>query len=64
MPANLTKPAADALLMHPEDNVLLAVTDLPAGHVTLAGGRPITLPSPIPSGHKLARQAVDAGGFS
>jgi len=61
MPADLTGPHTDALLMHADDNVLLAVADLPAGHVTLAGGTPVTLPAPISSGHKLARRAIAAG---
>jgi len=61
MPADLTGPRTDALLMHADDNVLLAVTDLPAGHVTFAGGSPVTLPAPIPSGHKMARRAIAAG---
>ncbi len=53
--------AVDALLMHPEDNVLLAVTDLPAGHETSAGGPALTLPVDISAGHKLARRAITAG---
>lgn len=60
MPADLTGPHTDALLMHADDNVLLAVAGLPAGHVTVAGGSPVTLPAPIPSGHKLARRAIAA----
>ena len=44
MPAHLPNLPVDALLMHSDDNVLLAVTDLPAGHVTHAGGAAIALP--------------------
>ncbi len=51
----------DALLMHPDDNVLVAVADLAAGHLTRAGEGPVTLPGPVPGGHKLARHALAAG---
>ena len=49
------------LLLHPNDNVLLALTDLPAGHVTHAGGTALTLPGAIAAGHKLARRGLAAG---
>src|SRR5512139_3624064 len=57
----MTHLLADALLMHGDDNVLVAVVDLPAGHVIRSGGGPLTLPAPVSSGHKLARHAL-AGG--
>lgn len=61
MPVHLPALPVDALLMHPNDNVLLAITDLPAGHVTRAGGAMLALPAAIPSGHKFARRAMGAG---
>lgn len=62
MPDHLHSPSIDVLLMHPDDNVLLAVTDLPGGHMTSAGsGTALTLPTAILSGHKLARCAIAAG---
>jgi altronate dehydratase len=48
----------ETLLMHPNDNVLVAVTDLPAGHVVSFDDWSLTLPSAIPSGHKLARRPI------
>lgn len=61
MPAQPIDARVEALLMHGDDNVLLAVDNLPAGHVIRAGGTPVVLPAPIPSGHKLARRAIAAG---
>ena len=53
--------SADALLLHTRDNVLLALADLPAGHVTRVGGEPLALPAPIRAGHKFARHALASG---
>lgn len=61
MPAQPIDARTDALLMHGDDNVLLAVTELPAGHVTRAGGAAIVVAAGIPSGHKLARRDLAAG---
>lgn len=63
MPAHLSNLPVDALLMHPDDNVLVAVADLPAGCVVRPENEAIALPAPIPSGHKLARQAAPAGSL-
>lgn len=52
---------AGALLLHPNDNVLLALADLPAGHVTHVGGAALVLPGPIAAGHKFARRDLAAG---
>jgi altronate dehydratase large subunit len=53
----------ETLQLHPDDNVAMAVTDLPAAHLVPAeeGGGPVLLPGPIPSGHKYARRAIPAG---
>jgi altronate dehydratase large subunit len=50
----------DAILMHPGDNVALAVADLPAGHVIEVGGHRLALPGPIPAGHKFALESIRA----
>lgn len=52
-----------ALLMHPDDNVAIAVADLPAGLVVAVADEQIRLTTPIPFGHKLARCAVARGGL-
>lgn len=53
---------APVLLLAPEDNVLVATADLPAGQRLQDAGRDIVLPEPVPLGHKLARQPIEAGG--
>jgi D-threo-aldose 1-dehydrogenase len=53
---------APVLLLAPEDNVLIAVTDLAPGRVVVDGTRRIPLGEAVPIGHKLARQAIPAGG--
>jgi hypothetical protein len=50
------------LLLSPEDNVLIAIADLPAGQRLHDAGRDIVLCEPVPLGHKLARQPIAAGG--
>jgi len=50
-----------ALLLHPDDDVALAVTDLAAGCVVRINGCPITVRQPIPCGHKFALRAVACG---
>jgi altronate dehydratase len=50
-----------AILMHPDDNILLAVVDLPSSATVDAGGAPVTLRKPISSGHKLARRPIARG---
>lgn len=51
-----------ALLLDPADNVLVAVTDLPAGLEVRDGDRVIVLVDPVPLGNKLARHAIAPGG--
>jgi hypothetical protein len=53
--------AAPVLLLAPQDNVLVAVADLPAGERVSDGGRDIVLPQAVPLGHKLARHPIPAG---
>ena len=49
------------LLLAPEDNVVVACRDLAAGEAVALDGAPVRLPSPVPTGHKLARRAIGAG---
>ncbi len=51
----------DTLVMHPADDVALAVTDLDAGRVVQVEGRSITLRQFIPCGHKFALRFVAFG---
>ena len=51
----------DALRMHPDDDVALAVIDLAPGCVVQIDSRAITLRQPIPSGHKLALRPIARG---
>ncbi|HNS52501.1 MAG TPA: altronate dehydratase family protein [Anaerolineae bacterium] len=54
--------SAVALRLHPADDVAIARHDLPAGLVlTQEVGAPITLPRPVPAGHKMALVPVVAG---
>lgn len=55
--SRLSRP--DSMRLHPEDNVLIALADLPAGAVPAALGAP--LPGPVPRGHKFAARAIRAG---
>jgi len=49
------------LLMSPEDNCMIARTDLPAGLVVEIDGAPVTLPEAVRLGHKVARRALAIG---
>ena len=55
----------DALVIHPDDDVAVALRDLAVGEtVNVRDGdaiHRITLCEPIPLGHKLARRVVSAG---
>ena len=50
--------AARLLLLAPEDNVLVACTDLLAGDDVLIDGELVTLAQAIAVGHKVARRAL------
>jgi len=52
--------ASRLLLLAPEDNVLVACTDLRIGDDVLIDGELLTLAQPIGLGHKVARQALRA----
>jgi altronate dehydratase len=50
---------APAIRLHPADNVVIALTDLPAGTHLLEAGA--TLSGPVPRGHKIAAAAIPPG---
>ena len=49
---------ATTILLHPEDDVEIALADLRPGAVTASG---VTLAEPVPRGHKIAVRAIPAG---
>jgi len=55
---------ADLLLLHPTDDVYVALRPLAAGEtVSAAGEEPVTVAGDIPVGHKLARRGLEAGSL-
>lgn len=59
-----TTPAADALVLHPQDNVATALRDLAAGQIIHVGGvntPPVQLVQDIPLCHKFALLPMAAG---
>jgi (2R)-sulfolactate sulfo-lyase subunit alpha len=60
----LTAPAPDhgklppLLLLHPDDNILVARRDIAAGERVSIDGESVTMPAAIELGHKLARRAL------
>lgn len=52
----------DCIMLHPSDNVAVALRDLRAGQqITLPDGRTLTLHSAIAFGHKLAVHTICEG---
>ena len=52
----------DCILLHPTDNVAVALRDLHAGQqITLPDGRSLTLHSAIAFGHKVAVRSIAQG---
>lgn len=52
----------DCIVLHPADNVAVALRDLQAGEqITLPDGRELTLPNDIAFGHKLALRSIGQG---
>jgi len=58
-PSGTTDPRL--LRLDPQDNVAVATTTLQAGESVAIGGRPVTLPDRVPTGHKLALVPIAAG---
>jgi len=48
------------LLLHPDDNILVARRDIAAGERVEVDGETFTIPEAIDLGHKLARRALEA----
>jgi (2R)-sulfolactate sulfo-lyase subunit alpha len=48
------------LLLHPEDNILVARRDIAAGEVVDLDGEAVVIPAAVELGHKLARRALVA----
>jgi len=49
------------LLLHPDDNILVARRDIVAGEQIELDGEMVKIPASIELGHKLARRALAAG---
>ena len=61
-PVAQQKPAlAPAILLHPDDNILVCVKHISVGDLFAIDGEPITSAAAIDVGHKLARAALKAG---
>lgn len=50
------------LLLHPDDNTLVARAGVPAGTEIATETGPVRLGRPIPMAHKIARRPIAAGG--
>jgi altronate dehydratase small subunit len=61
MPTENAAAAGCLLLMSPEDNCMIARTELPAGLVVDIDGVPVILPEAVQLGHKVARRALEPG---
>ena len=53
---------APLLLLHPDDNILVARRDIAAGERVELDGDTFTIPNAVELGHKLARRAIPADG--
>jgi altronate hydrolase len=51
----------NVLLVHPKDNVLVALTDLTKGEEIRAGSDPLVLVTDVPAKHKFATRALTGG---
>ena len=49
------------LLLHPDDNILVARRDIRKGERAEIDGESLTMPADVELGHKLARRALAAG---
>jgi (2R)-sulfolactate sulfo-lyase subunit alpha len=50
------------LLLHPDDNILVARRDIAAGERVEVDGEAFTIPNAVELGHKLARRDIAAEG--
>lgn len=53
----------NTLLVHPDDHMVVALTDLPAGVTVQVAGETIHLTSPVAAKHKFTRWPCQAGDF-
>ena len=61
MTADSTSTLDDRLLrLHPNDNVAVARCDLAVGESVTIGGEPVSISTPVPTGHKLAIRPIAA----
>ena len=60
MTTNLTARLPPLLLLHPDDNILVARRDIAAGERVLLDGEEFVIPVAVELGHKLARRALAA----
>jgi hypothetical protein len=60
MTSNVDTRLPPLLLLHPEDNILVARRDIAAGERVEVDGESFTMPVAIELGHKLARRALPA----
>jgi (2R)-sulfolactate sulfo-lyase subunit alpha len=50
------------LLLHPDDNIVVARRDIAAGEKVELDGEAFAIPAAVELGHKLARRAIEANG--
>lgn len=50
------------LLLHPDDNIVVARRDIAAGEKVELDGEAFAVPAAVELGHKLARRAIEANG--
>jgi (2R)-sulfolactate sulfo-lyase subunit alpha len=60
MNATRTDPLPPTLLLHPDDNILVARRDIAAGERVELDGETMLIPKAIELGHKLARRDIAA----
>jgi hypothetical protein len=48
------------LLLHPDDNIVVARRDIAAGEKVELDGESFTIPAAVELGHKLARRSIEA----
>jgi SAF domain-containing protein len=56
-----SSPVSPLLLLHPQDNSLVARRSLQAGEEVIIDGETVHMPQAIALGHKVARRALPAG---
>jgi len=50
-----------AILLHPQDNILVVTAPLATGGLVVIDGEPVALGAAVPVGHKIARQPLAVG---